>query len=58
MEDTIFLLVKCTVNTPHKVIHDAIIELQEGTTLHLTSTKKVKVLKTEIVKMNTRTLEN
>ena len=58
MEDRIYLLVRCTVNTNHKHIHDAIQEFQDGTTLRVTSTKNVKVLKTEIVKMNTKTLKN
>jgi uncharacterized protein (DUF2249 family) len=55
MEDRIFLLVKCTIKTTHKHIHEAIQELQNGTTLQLTSTPNVKVLTTEIMKMNTKT---
>ncbi len=58
MEDRIYLLVKCTVKTNCKNIHDAIAEFQNGTTIQLESTKSVKVLKTEIVKMNTITLKN
>lgn len=54
MEDMIFLLVKCTIKTTHRHIHDAIQELQDGTVLHLTSTKNVKVLDSEIMKMNTK----
>lgn len=54
MEDRIFLLVKCTIKTKHPNIHDAIQEFQDGTTLQLTDTKNVKVLKTEIIKMNTK----
>ena len=58
MEDRIYLLVRCTVKTNHKQIHDAIQEFQDGTTLQVSSTKNVKVLKTEIMKMNTRTSKN
>jgi len=54
MEDRIFLLVKCTIKTKHKHIHEAIQELQNGTTLQITSTPNVKVQHTEIIKMNTR----
>jgi len=54
MEDRIFLLVKCTIKTNHRIIHDAIAEFQDGTNLQLTDTKNVKVLKAEIIKMNTK----
>ncbi len=54
MEDRIFLLVKCTIRTRHRQIHEAISELQEGTALQVSSTPNVEVLKTEIMKMNTR----
>ena len=55
MNDKIFLLVKCTVSTRHRSIHDAIEELQNGTSLQVSSTKSVKVLRSEIIKLNTRT---
>ena len=58
MEDKLFLLVKCTIKTKHKHIHEAIQELQEGTELQLTDTKNVKVLHTEIMKMNTKSSKN
>ncbi|MCD8739362.1 hypothetical protein LT679_02000 [Mucilaginibacter roseus] len=58
MEDRIYLLIKCTVKTNCKNIHDAIAEFQNGTTIQLSSTKNVQVLKSEIVKMNTRTKKN
>ncbi|MGN6398711.1 MAG: hypothetical protein ACTHMI_24285 [Mucilaginibacter sp.] len=54
MEDRIFLLVKCTVRTSHKHIHEAIQELQSQTALQVSSTKNVKVLKTEIMQLKTR----
>lgn len=54
MEDRIFLLVKCTVKTKHRIIHDAIQELQDGTNLQVTSTENVEVIHSEIVKMNTK----
>lgn len=54
MEDKIFLLVKCTVKTSHRIIHDAITELQNGTQLQVTSTQNVQVLKAEIIKMQTQ----
>jgi len=58
MTDKIFLLVKVTIKTKHKNIHDAIQELQDATTLQLTSTKNIEVLKSEIMKMNTKTSKN
>jgi len=54
MEDKIFLLVKVTIKTTHVNIHDAIQELQAKTDLQLGSTTKVKVLKTEIMQLNTK----
>ena len=58
MEDRIFLLVKCTIKTKHKHIHEAILELQDNTSLEIASTKNVKVLRTEIMKMNTKSSKN
>jgi len=58
MQDRIFLLIKCTVKTRYRDIHDAIAELQSETELGLTSTPNVEVLKAEIIKMNTKTLKN
>jgi hypothetical protein len=55
MTDKIFLLVKVTVKTNYKHIHDAIQELQSETEYHIGSTKNVRVLKTEIMKLKTRT---
>ncbi|NNU33693.1 hypothetical protein HK413_05205 [Mucilaginibacter sp. S1162] len=55
MEDKIFLLVKVTVKTTHSHIQAAIQELQSKTDLKVGSTKKVKVLKTEIMQLKTRT---
>ncbi|WP_419699046.1 hypothetical protein [Mucilaginibacter sp. NFX135] len=43
MEDTIFLLVKATIQTSHKNVHEAIAEIQHKATCTITSTKKVKV---------------
>ncbi len=58
MEDRIFLLVKCTINTTHRHIHEAIQEFQEDTILYLTDTENVQVLQTEIIKMNTKSSKN
>ncbi|MCO5951017.1 hypothetical protein [Mucilaginibacter flavidus] len=55
MEGTIFLLLKITIKTTHKNIHDAIRELQSKTELNVSSTKNVKVLKTEIMQLKTKT---
>ncbi|MDO3627594.1 hypothetical protein [Mucilaginibacter sp. BT774] len=55
MEDKIYLLVKVTVRTSYKHIHDAIAELQSKTEMQISSTKNVKVLKHEIMQLNTRT---
>ncbi len=43
MYDTIFLLVKATIQTRHKNVHEAITELQEKATCTITNTQKVKV---------------
>lgn len=58
MEDRIFLLVKCTIKTRHKHIHEAIQEFQDDTVLQLTDTENVQVLQTEIIKMNTKSAKN
>lgn len=58
MKDTIFLLVRCTVKTTHRHIHDAIQEFQNGTDLQVSSTQNVEVLQTEIIKMNTKSSKN
>lgn len=55
MEDTIFLLIKVTIKTHHKIIHDAIAELQSKTEIQISSTENVRVLKTEIMQLKTRT---
>ena len=55
MEDKIFLLVKVTVRTTYRDVHDAIKELQSKTELQISSTKNVKVLKHEIMQLKTRT---
>jgi hypothetical protein len=55
MEDKIFLLVKCTIRTKYKIIHDAIQELQSRTELQISSTRNVEVVKTEIMQLKTRT---
>jgi hypothetical protein len=43
MYDTIFLLVKVTIQTTHKQVHDAISEVQEQATCTISNTKKVKI---------------
>lgn len=43
MYDTIFLLIKATIQTKHKNVHEAISELQEKATCTITDTKKVKI---------------
>ena len=55
MKEHIFLLVKCTIKTKHKSIHEAIAELQSKTRLFVGHTKNVEVLKTEIMRLKTRT---
>ncbi|QTE40894.1 MULTISPECIES: hypothetical protein [Mucilaginibacter] len=52
--DTLYLLIKVTVNTPYKHIHNAISELQRETNLSITSTNNVQVLKTEIMELKTK----
>jgi hypothetical protein len=58
MQDRIFLLVRCTVETGHQSIYDAIAEFQEQTQIKLTSTPNVIILQAEIVKLNTKNLKN
>ena len=43
MYDTVFLLVKATIQTTHKNVHEAITEIQEKATCTITDTKKVKI---------------
>lgn len=53
-DDTLYLLIKVTVKTPYKHIHNAISELQRETQLSITSTQNVEVLKTEIMELKTK----
>jgi hypothetical protein len=43
MYDTIFLLVKATIQTTHKTAATAIAEIQQQATVTITDTKKVKI---------------
>ena len=43
MYDTVFLLVKATIQTTHKTAHEAIAEIQENATCTISDTKKVKI---------------
>ncbi len=43
MYDTIFLLVKATIQTTHKNVHEAIAEIQDKATCTISDTKKVKI---------------
>ena len=43
MYDTIFLLVKATIQTTHKNVHEAISEIQQKATVSVSNTKKVKI---------------
>ena len=56
MEDTIFFLLKIAIKTKHNRTKDAIEELQSKTEVYVSSTKNVKVLKTEIMQLNLKTL--
>jgi len=49
MYDTIYLLVKATIQTSHKKVHEAIRDLQENATCTISHTKKVKVRVTELM---------
>lgn len=53
MEEKIFMLLKVSIRTTHGQLHEAIKELQNSDA-EITSTKNVKVLRTEIIPMNTR----
>jgi hypothetical protein len=52
--DKISLLVQVTIKTKHKIIHDAIEELQTKTRLSVSSTPNVKVLEVKIIPLNTK----
>jgi len=43
MYDTIFLLVRATIQTTHKNVHEAIAEIQQKAVVTVSDTKKVKV---------------
>ncbi len=43
MYDTIFLLVRATIQTTHKTAHEAIAEIQQKATCTITDTQKVKI---------------
>jgi hypothetical protein len=49
MEDTVFLLVKITIATTHRNVHEAITELQQQSTCTIRNTRKVRVKKTEFM---------
>ena len=44
MQDTVFLLVKATITTSHKKVHEAVTELQQQSTCNISNTRRVKVL--------------
>jgi len=54
MKESIFLLIKVSIRTTHKSIHDAIAELQTKTKLSVSSTPNVEVLETKIIPLNTK----
>jgi hypothetical protein len=54
MEDVIYLLIKVTVRTEFKNIHDAIEELQTNTIYFIGSTENVEVTDTEIMELKTK----
>jgi hypothetical protein len=43
MYDTVFLLVKATIQSTHKNVHEALAEIQEKATCTITNTKRVKI---------------
>jgi hypothetical protein len=49
MKDTIYLLIKVTIETTHPNIYDAMREFQSQTEYSVTSTPNVQVLITEIM---------
>jgi hypothetical protein len=52
MEDIIFLLVKVTIVTTHRNVHEAITELQEQSTCIIENTKNVRVKNVELLNYN------
>ena len=54
MKNTVFLLVKVTVNTPFKNLQNAASELRRETELTITSTKNVEVLKAQLIDLKNK----
>lgn len=52
MYDTIFLLVKATIQTSHKNVHEAIHEIQQKATCNISNTKKVKIHELKFMNYN------
>jgi hypothetical protein len=53
-KDTVYLFIQVVINTKHKIIHEAIQELQEKTLLSVSSTPNVQVLETKIIDLYTK----
>lgn len=51
MEEKVFLTVEVTLQTTHLSVEEAICELEKFTDVEVTSTKNVKVRRSEIIKM-------
>ncbi len=49
MYDTIYLLVKATIQTSHKNVHEAITEIQGHSKCTISNTRKVKICATEFM---------
>jgi len=49
MEDTVFLLVKATIQTTHKQVHEAITEIQRKATCTISDTRRVKIKKLQFM---------
>ncbi len=58
MDDTIFLLVKVTIATTHRNVHEAITELQKQSTCTIKNTRKVRVKRTEFMDYNLKSKDN
>jgi hypothetical protein len=52
MKDTVFLFIKVVIQTKYQHIQDAMKELENQTQYSIGSTENVKVLETEIIKLN------
>ncbi len=58
MKDTIFLFIKVVIETTHASIHEAMQELETKSQYTIGSTPNVRVIETEIVRLQSGNVSN